>query len=147
MKRTKAFTIIELIIVIGVFLVMFAFLAPVVEVTRERANNINCGNNLRKISLGLHLYASEHEDAFPPDLAALYPNYVKEAGAFDCPGTKTVGTPEKPDYHYVENLTESSDQNEIIAYDLDGNHKKHERNILRINGSVEWVGGGEGKPR
>jgi len=147
MNKNKGFTLIELLVVIGVFVVMLMCLAPVVQIVRERAERINCANNLRQISLGLHMYAGEHNEEFPPNLMALYPSYVKDEHTFDCPASKVVGTPEKPDYNYVAGLTESSPQSDLVAYDLDGNHKKGGRNILRVNGSVEWVTKGAGKPR
>ena len=137
-RLKSGFTLVELLIVIGIFLIMFTFLAPEVRMTKERAHKVNCANNLRLISLGLHLYASEHNEEFPPNLGALYPNYVKDESAFDCPAINIVARPEKPDYNYVVGLTESSPQDQVIAHDLDGNHKRGGKNILRINGSVEW---------
>ena len=104
MTRYKGFTLIELLVVIGVFLVMFVCLAPVVQMTKARADRINCANNLMRISLGLHRYAQDHNDAFPASLGDLYPNYVKDLQAFDCPAAKVIGTPEKPDYNYVGGL-------------------------------------------
>lgn len=130
----------EVLVVIGIFLVMITILMPVVQMTRERAHKINCANNLMRMSLGLHSYAQDHNDAFPPSLGALYPNYVEDSKTFDCPGSKRIGTPDKPDYDYGAGLTESSPQASVIAYDLDDNHRGRTRNILRIDGSVEWVG-------
>ena len=147
MNKNKAFTLVELSVVICIFIMMIIFLTPVVAIIKERAHTINCANNLRKISLGLHIYAADHSDAFPASLGELYPNYVKDERAFDCPASKGVGTPEKPDYNYTAGLTEISPESEVIAYDLDDNHKGRTRTILRINGSVEWVSKGGGKPR
>lgn len=147
MKRYKGVTLIELLVVIGIFLVMFACLAPVVQMTKDRAERINCANNLMRISLGLHRYAQDHNDAFPTSLGEMSPNYVKDAQAFDCPASKVIGTPEKPDYNYAGGLRESSPSSDVIAFDLDDNHKKGGRNILRVNGSIEWASKGRGLPR
>jgi type II secretory pathway pseudopilin PulG len=135
----RAFTIIEVVVVVGIFLVMVAILGPFVRMVKVRANRINCANNLMQISVGLHRYAADHNDAFPQNLGELYPNYVEDERAFDCPASKIKGTKDKPDYNYVTGLTESSPLKEMIVQDLDGNHKKTGKNILRINGSVEWV--------
>ncbi len=137
--RKNAFTLIELLFVIGIFLLMVALLGPFVQMAKDRSHEIDCANNLRKISLGLHMYAADHGEAFPPDLGALYPNYVDDEKAFDCPASKSVGTQNKPDYNYSKGLTEASSDKEIIVQDLDNNHKKNGKNILRINGSVEWT--------
>jgi len=48
----KAFTIKELLFVIGVFIVMIAVLGPFVRMAKVRANRVECANNLRRISLG-----------------------------------------------------------------------------------------------
>jgi prepilin-type N-terminal cleavage/methylation domain-containing protein len=147
MRKNEGFTIMEILVVIAIFAAMITILMPVVEMTRQRAERINCANNLRIISLGLHMYAAEHNGKFPPDLAALYPTYIKDAKAFDCPSSKTVGTPEKPDYVYIANLKGSSPGSEMIACDADGNHRGKGKNILKVGGSVDWAAQGTGKPR
>ncbi len=93
------------------------------------------------------MYAADNNEILPPKLGALYTNYVKDEKAFDCPASKNRGSPDKPDYEYSAGLTEASSQSEVVAYDADGNHKHRGRNVLRMNGNVEWVGKGEGKPR
>lgn len=140
MKKNAGFTLGEVLVVTAIFFIMIAILGPFVKMARKYARKINCANNLRKIGLGLHSYAAEHDDKFPPNLEALYPNYVEDPGVFDCPATKSVGTRENPDYSYNAALTELSMPKEIISSDKDGNHKKSGRNILRVNGSVEWIG-------
>jgi type II secretory pathway pseudopilin PulG len=142
----RAVTLIELAIVIGIFVVMVTILAPVVQSVQDRAHKINCANKLRLISLALHTYAADHNEAFPQTLGDLYPGYIKEQGTFNCPASKASGVPERPDYAYVPGLTESSSLTEAIVYDLDNSHRYHRKNVLRVNGTIEWVKA-EGKPR
>lgn len=137
--KKHGFTIIEVAMVIAVFLVMISVLAPFVRMAKIRANRITCVNNLRQISLALHSYAAAHNDAFPQNLGELYPDYIDDEKVFDCPASKMTGTKEKPDYEYMQGLTEASSPKEVIVQDVSGNHKKFGKNILRINGSVEWV--------
>lgn len=139
MIKRAGFTIIELVVVTIVFFAMIAALAPFVRMARARATKMQCANNLREISLGLHAYAADHNDVFPAKLGDLYPNYVANEKAFDCPASKTAGTDKKPDYSYAADLRESSDPKTAIVADLDGNHKKAGKNILRVGGAVEWV--------
>ena len=137
--NNKGVTIIELVVVVSVFLLIIGALTPFVNMARARSRRLGCANNLRKISLGLHAYAAGHNDSFPGALGELYPQYVDTENVFDCPATKNMGTKEKPDYKYTFGLTEFSPLRETIAEDLAGNHKKKGRNVLRVDGSVEWA--------
>jgi type II secretory pathway pseudopilin PulG len=139
MGKRAGFTIVELLVVAAIIFVMLAALAPFVRMAKVRSNIMRCANNLREISLGLHAFAADHNDVFPAKLGDLYPNYVSNAQAFDCPASKAVGTEKQPDYSYAANLRESSNPKEAIAADMDGNHKKSGKNILRIDGSVGWA--------
>jgi len=143
--RNAGFTLVEFGMVITVFFLMIAFLMPVVGMLKGRAHRINCGNNLMLISLALHSYAADHNDTFPNSLGELYPVYIKDRKIFDCPAAKSPGTPEMPDYGYVTGLTEASPEETVIATDLPGNHGRRGKNILRIDGSVEWVNVIDGK--
>lgn len=140
MTGKRAVTLVELVIVITVFVVIFILLTPLVNKMRDRANMIKCSNNIRMVSLALHMYAADHDEGFPPGLRSLYPYYIKEEKVFHCPSDRAAGTTEKSDYEYVAGLTESSPPARIIVYDREENHKKKGHNILRVNGSVEWVG-------
>jgi prepilin-type N-terminal cleavage/methylation domain-containing protein len=145
MKRA-GFTLVEVLCVIAIFAIIVLALAPVVQITKDRAHKINCANNLRILSLALHGYAADHNGSFPKTLHELYPGYVKDQAVFNCPASKHAGTPEDPDYAYVDGLTEEVSAWETVLYDLDGNHNGHRKNVLRLNGSVEWVQA-EGKPK
>jgi prepilin-type N-terminal cleavage/methylation domain-containing protein len=147
MVDKKGFTLIELIIVIVIFVITFASLTPIVNKMRERANIIKCSNNVRSISLALHLYAADHGESFPNNLSMLYPDYIKNEKIFDCPAGFKRGTIELPSYEYSAGLTESSDGTKVILYDKDGNHGNLGRNLVRVNGSVEWVQSIADKPR
>lgn len=138
----KGVTIIELVVVVCIFLLMVAILTPFVNMAKRRWQRIGCANNLRELSLGLHAYAADHNDAFPEKLGDLYPNYVSSDRVFDCPAIKNIGTKEAPDYEYYAGLSEEAPLKEIIVRDKDSNHGKTGNNILRVDGSVEWAGGG-----
>lgn len=147
MAKNKGVTLIELLIVIIVFIIVFISLTPLVNRMRNRANMIKCSNNIRLISLALHMYAAKHDGDFPPGLKSLYPDYIKEEAAFRCPANgHRAGGVEQPDYEYMAGLTESSPPTEVIVYDRKNNHKEKGRNILRVDGSVGWVQSTEGPP-
>lgn len=137
--NNKGFTIKELLVVVCAFGVMIGALTPFVNMARARSMRFYCANNLRQLSLGLHSYAAEHKDAFPETLEELYPRYVDSEKYFDCPASKQVGTKTRPDYVYIGGLNESASPKEIIVEDIDGNHAKRGRNILKVDGSIEWA--------
>ena len=139
--NNKGVTIIEFVVVASVFLLIIGALTPFVNMARARSSRLYCAENLRKLSLGLHSYAANHNETFPAELRQLYPQYVDSEKVFNCPAVNGKAAKEKTDYKYIFGLTESSPPKEIIIEDLDGNHKKNSKNILRLDGSIEWIDG------
>ena len=141
MYKNKGVTLIELLIVIAAFFIIFVLLKPQVNRIRDKANIIKCSNNVRLISLALHMYAADHNEEFPRVLSDLYPDYIKEQKILSCPAIKGTGAAGRVDYEYVAALNESSPPTKIIVYDRAGNHNGKGSNVVRVNGSVEWVEG------
>jgi prepilin-type N-terminal cleavage/methylation domain-containing protein len=59
------FTLVELLVVIGVIAVLIAMLLPALGKARYQANMINCASNVRQFGLALQIYASENRGAVP----------------------------------------------------------------------------------
>lgn len=66
-KPTKpgGFTLVELLIVIGVLGVLIALLLPALAGARRDANQIACAANLRSIGKGLTIYEDENNGLIP----------------------------------------------------------------------------------
>ena len=72
-KRRKAFTLIEMLVVLLIIGLLAAILFPVVNGAKERAYQSSCATNLHQIYLAVRLYR-EDEGGYPASLGALLPN-------------------------------------------------------------------------
>jgi prepilin-type N-terminal cleavage/methylation domain-containing protein/prepilin-type processing-associated H-X9-DG protein len=63
--RKAAFTLVELLVVIGIIALLISILMPALSKARKQALNANCMSNLRSIGQGLQIYASENKGKFP----------------------------------------------------------------------------------
>lgn len=69
----RGFTVVELLVAIGIITILIAILLPAVLRARENANRIACLGNLRQIAMGFVQYTNENRDYFPFNAQAAIP--------------------------------------------------------------------------
>lgn len=66
-RATLAFTLVELLVVLGVIAVLVAIILPAIRSARLSAQTIQCAANLRQLTHALIIYTGEHRGYFPPN--------------------------------------------------------------------------------
>ncbi|MGZ4961470.1 MAG: prepilin-type N-terminal cleavage/methylation domain-containing protein [Limisphaerales bacterium] len=61
----RAFTLVELLIVVAVIAILASLLLPALASGKSKARSTQCLDQLRQWGIALHLYASANEDAIP----------------------------------------------------------------------------------
>src|SRR5258705_9630951 len=65
-----AFTLIELLVVIAIIALLAALLLPALSGAKARAQRLKCTSQMKQLGLGFNLFASDHNDQYPPSAYA-----------------------------------------------------------------------------
>src|SRR5262245_59808315 len=65
--RTRAFTRVEVIVIIAVLAMLSTLLLPSLRRARDRSCVAKCLSNLRDIGEAIHQYMEDHGGTYPPD--------------------------------------------------------------------------------
>ena len=97
MAYRRAFTLVELLVVIAIIGILVALLLPAIQAAREAARRAQCKNNLKNIGLSVHNFQDTYK-FFPmggtqPDV--LIEDYLKDSATVSTPANRK-GPPNGP---------------------------------------------------
>jgi len=95
--RAAAFTLVEVLVAVGIIVILVALLFPAFVKVRAVAKQAICIGQLRQIGMAMLIYA-EDNGGLAPHLSTLYPAYLSNPAVFLCPSDPAAGKHDADEY-------------------------------------------------
>src|SRR4051812_25231037 len=82
-RLRKAFTLVELLVVIGIIAILIAILLPALNRAREQAYTIKCSASMKQIGNAFFMYANDWKGTWPVVKMDLPANTIYKWGRFN----------------------------------------------------------------
>ena len=118
MRARKAFTLVELLVVIGIIAVLISILLPTLASARRQAMQTKCLANLRTIGQALHLYAVDNKGYWPAV------EHTTKQGGLSVGGVAPAGCPAQGDrwgFQLLKYITPRYSQLKVAVNPANGN--------------------------
>src|SRR5206468_8876098 len=74
----RAFTLVELLVVIGIIAVLISILLPTLAKVRRQAYTLQCSSNMKQLSMAMLMYIQDNKGRFPAaefsTITGIYPS-------------------------------------------------------------------------
>ncbi len=115
-KRRPAFTLIELMVVIGIIALLMVIAIPLIGRALEQARQADCASNLRQFSVAIMVYRNDRSNdpiPTPPWLSNLYPSYMTAPSSYICRTDRSRGREGSRPNGVFENDFDETDDTEF----------------------------------
>jgi len=129
----------ELLVVVAIIAVLASLLLPALSRAKSKARRSTCSNNLRQIYAGVHMYADDSSDAFPPATNRTPAAFTAYTQLMKSYVGMTGASPERAELFACPADTFSYDQNEYVSQGLHL-QSRYYYSSYAFNGGNFWSG-------